>query len=155
VLAGWWRRVGATLLDGLIIGAGALVVLAIFGAVFSVGFVGGDETGIVAVIVGLSLGFLAVAIVSLLYAPLLMARTNGQTLGKMVCGIRVVRTNGRPMDFAWAALREVAIKALGIGLVAGSITFGLASLVDSLWPLWDDENRALHDFMAQTRVVQA
>ena len=23
-----------------------------------------------------------------------------------------------------------------------------------LWPLWDDENRALHDFVVDTRVVK-
>src|SRR5919108_561936 len=37
-LAGWWSRVGATLIDGLIIGIGALIILAIFGGVFSIGF---------------------------------------------------------------------------------------------------------------------
>ena len=96
------------------------------------------------------LWFLAVAIVALLYAPLMMARTNGKTLGRMALGIRVVRANGEPMTFGWAMLREVAVKALLFGFV-GSITFGLASLADVLWPLWDDENRALHDFIVDTR----
>src|SRR6188472_1296041 len=35
-LAGWWSRVGAALLDGLIIGVGGLLLLALVGAVFSV-----------------------------------------------------------------------------------------------------------------------
>src|SRR5215207_4392765 len=39
-LAGWWSRAGAQLIDGIIISIGALVILAIFGAVFSVGFFG-------------------------------------------------------------------------------------------------------------------
>ena len=46
-LAGWWSRVGAALIDGLIIGVGALIILAIFGSVFSVGFFASDETGVV------------------------------------------------------------------------------------------------------------
>ena len=25
---------------------------------------------------------------------------------------------------------------------------------DALWPLWDDENRALHDFVVNSRVVR-
>jgi hypothetical protein len=37
--------------------------------------------------------------------------------------------------------------------VANSVTFGLASLLDVLWPLWDEENRALHDYVSQTRTV--
>jgi uncharacterized RDD family membrane protein YckC len=130
-----------------------LVILAIFGGVFSVGFFADEDTGVVAVVVGLMLGFLAVAIVALLYAPLMMDRTNGKTLGRMAMGIRVVRANGQPITFGFAMLREVAVKALLFGL-AGSLTFGLANLADVLWPLWDDENRALHDFLVDTRTVR-
>ena len=152
-LAGWWSRVGAALIDGLIISVGALLILVLFGSVFSVGFFDSEETGVVALVVGLMLSFVAIAIVALLYAPLMMDRTNGKTLGRMAMGIRVVRANGQPMTFAWAMLREVAVKALLFGF-AGSITFGLANLADVLWPLWDDENRALHDFVVDTRTVR-
>jgi uncharacterized RDD family membrane protein YckC len=96
---------------------------------------------------------MVVTVVAFLYAPFLMARTNGQTLGRMATGIRVVRTSGEPMTFGWAMLREVAVKGLLIGTVANSVTFGLASLLDVLWPLWDEENRALHDYVSQTRTV--
>ncbi len=152
-LAGWWSRVGATLIDSLIIGVGALIIIALFGSVFSVGFFDSEETGVVALIVGLMLSFVAIAIVALLYAPLMMDRTNGKTLGRMAMGIRVVRANGQPMTFGFAMLREVAVKALLFGF-AGSLTFGLANLADVLWPLWDDENRALHDFLVDTRTVR-
>jgi uncharacterized RDD family membrane protein YckC len=151
-LAGWWSRVGAALIDGLIIGAGALVILALFGSVFSIGFFDSNETGVASLIVGMMLSFLAISIVALLYAPLMMARTNGKTLGRMALGIRVVRAKGQPMTFGWAMLREVVVKALVFGILS-SITAGLASLLDILWPLWDDENRALHDFVVDTRVV--
>jgi uncharacterized RDD family membrane protein YckC len=152
-LAGWWSRVGATLIDGLIVGVGALIILAIFGAVFSIGFFASEETGVASLIIGMMLGFVAVAIVAVLYAPLMMARTNGKTLGRMAMGIRVVRANGQPMTFGFAMLREVAVKVLLFGF-AGSLTFGLVNLADALWPLWDDENRALHDFVVDTRVVR-
>ena len=56
------------------------------------------------------------------------------------------------MTFGFAMLREVAVKALLFG-IAGSFTFGLAQLIDFLWPLWDEENRALHDFIVNTRTV--
>jgi uncharacterized RDD family membrane protein YckC len=153
-LAGWWSRVGAALIDGLIIGVGALLIVALFGSVFSIGFFASEETGVVSLVVGLMLSFLAIAIISLLYAPLMMARTNGKTLGRMAMGIRVVRANGEVMTFGWAMLREVAVKALLFGMILSSITMGLAWLIDVLWPLWDDENRALHDFIVDTRVVR-
>ena len=154
VLAEWWRRAVALIIDSVIIGVAALIILAIFGGVFSVGFFGGETAGVISTIVGLLLGVVAVAIVALVYAPLMMARTNGQTLGKMATSCRVVRADGKQMDFAWAALREVVVKAIGFG-IAGSITFGIANLLDYLWPLWDDQNRALHDMVVNSRVVRA
>ena len=154
-LAGWWSRVGAALLDGLIIGVGGLLLLALVGAVFSVGIFASDTAGIISVIVGLMLAFGAFAVIALLYAPLMMARTDGQTLGRQAMGIRVIRVSGDPMTFGWAMLREVAIKWLLFGVVGGSTTLGLAGLLDVLWPLWDEENRALHDFIVGTRVVKA
>jgi len=39
------------------------------------------------------------------------------------------------------------------GLLLGSITGGIAVLIDYLWPLWDEENRALHDYVVNTRTV--
>jgi uncharacterized RDD family membrane protein YckC len=153
VLAGWWSRVGAALLDSLVIGVGAVLLLIAITAPFSIGFFAGDDAGWVSVIVGLFLAVICVSIAALLYAPALMARTNGKTLGRMAVGIRVVRANGEPMTFGFAMLREVAVKALLFG-IASSLTGGLASLADVLWPLWDEENRALHDFIVDTRVVK-
>jgi uncharacterized RDD family membrane protein YckC len=152
VLSGWWRRAGALMIDGLIVGIGGLALLIAITAPFSVGFFASDGVGVVAIIVGFLIGSLCVTVVALLYAPALMTRTNGKTLGRMATGIRVVRANGEPMTFGVAMVREVAVKALLFGILS-SITFGLASLLDVLWPLWDEENRALHDFVVNTRTI--
>ena len=154
VLASWWSRVGAQVIDGLIIGFGGLLLLIAITAPFSIGFFAGEDTGVISIIVGLFLAIICVSIVALLYAPALMARTNGKTLGRMVTGIRVVRADGGEMTFGFAMLREVAVKALLFG-IAGSITAGLANLADYLWPLWDEENRALHDMIVDSRVVRS
>jgi uncharacterized RDD family membrane protein YckC len=152
VLSGWWRRAGALILDGLIVGIGALVLLVAITAPISIGFYASDDIGVVSILVGLFLAVVCVSIVALLYAPAMMARTNGKTLGRMATGIRVVRAGGEPITFGFAMLREVAVKALLFG-IAGSLTAGLANLVDYLWPLWDEENRALHDFLVNTRTI--
>ena len=153
VLATWLSRVGAQLIDGLIIGIGALILFLPIGAALGVAGASDSDTGIAAAIAAALLWVACVAIIAILYAPILMARTNGKTLGRMAMNIRVVKTNGEPVTFGFAMLREVVVKSIGFG-IAGSFTFGLAPLLDSLWPLWDEENRALHDFIVSTRVVK-
>ena len=148
-LAEWWRRAVATLVDGVIVGAVALLVL----AALSAGFFADGDLGTGELIVAAILFTLVFAAIALLYAPLMMARTNGQTLGRMASGCRVVRTNGKPTGFWWSALREVAVKGLLVG-IASSLTGGIVFLVDVLWPIPDPQNRALHDFVVESRVVK-
>jgi uncharacterized RDD family membrane protein YckC len=128
--------VGAALLDGLIVGLPvAAIALAVDPAL------------------GIVLGLTA----ALTYYPLLMMRAgaaNGQTLGKQVTGVRVVLESGEPFTYGTGVLREFAIKYLLFGTVGGFF-LAIPTLIDYLWPLWDDQNRALHDMLASTRVVQA
>ncbi len=149
-LASWGSRAIAQIVDGVIIFIGAVIVLAILAAL---GLTVDTDGGAAAFIVTALFAVLAFAIVALLYAPVLMSRTNGQTLGRMVVNIRVIRTDGGPVTFWFAVLREVIVKSLLVGALS-SATFGLAWLLDVLWPLWDEENRALHDFVVSTRVVK-
>jgi uncharacterized RDD family membrane protein YckC len=153
-LSGWWRRVGAHLIDFVVIGGIALVLLVAITAPFSIGFFVNDGVGVAAVIVGGLFAILCIFVAALVYAPAMMARTNGRTLGRMATGIRVVRASGEPMTFGVAFLREVLVKWFLFAAVLGSITFGLAGLIDYLWPLWDEENRALHDYVVNTRTVR-
>ena len=147
-LASWGSRVAATLIDWLI-----LLVPAIVLAVIVVAIATGSDTG--AIVTGI-LGFLAYLVVLFAYAPVLMARegpNNGQTWGKQMLAISVVRDNGQAMSFGWAALREIAVKGLLISIVSSIIPL-IPWLLDSLWPLWDDENRALHDMVCSTHVFK-
>jgi uncharacterized RDD family membrane protein YckC len=148
-LASWGSRVAATLIDWLI-----LVVPVVVLTIIVVAIATGSDTA--AWVTG-ALGFLAFLVVAFIYAPVLMMREgehNGQTWGKQALGIRVVRDNGEPMSFGWAALREIAVKGLAVS-IASSIIPLIPWLLDNLWPLWDDENRALHDMVCSTHVVRA
>ena len=149
VLAGWWRRALAATIDTL------LIALVAFGVVVAlgIGFFSADSEAETLAVGALSLLALGVVLlVTLLYAPLMLWLTDGRTIGRMVAGTRVVRANGRPMSLAVATVREVVLKAMVFGLLSQA-TFGLAGLIDVLWPLVDRENRALHDFGVDTRTV--
>ncbi|MBA2506848.1 MAG: RDD family protein [Thermoleophilaceae bacterium] len=148
-LASWGNRVAAQLIDGLIVFA-ALIPLV---GVPAIGFAVSDALGIVLII----LGGLVWLVFAFMYSTWLMKREaqhNGQTWGKQAMSIRVTQDNGQPFDLGSAAMRQIVIIGFGLG-IAGSFTAGLAYLVDYLWPLFDDENRALHDMLAKTHVVKA
>lgn len=150
VFADWWRRAVAAILDGLIVGGATLLVM----AVASVGFFADGDIGWGDIIIGSLLATVVFVTLAFLYAPILMARTNGQTLGKMATGLRVARADGKPVDFGWAVLREVVVKGLVFGLL-GSFTGGIANVIDWVWPFFDREERALHDFLVDSRVIRA
>jgi uncharacterized RDD family membrane protein YckC len=156
-LAPWWRRVVAQTIDTIPVFLIGLVLLAIAGQhPFWWSFardhhLNGDQ---LTIRYGLSL--VAVA----LYYPLIMWRTNGQTLGKFALSIRAVRTDAQAMSVPRAGWREVIVKSAVLDLilavpVAGEAISFVGWLLDSLWPLWDPQNRALHDMLAATRVVRA
>jgi len=153
-LSGWWRRVWAQVIDGIVIGLIALIFFLIIGAIVGGGFLVGDTTGYIAAVLGFLAWGICILVAALLYAPLMMAKTNGKTLGRMALGIRVVRANGQAITFGYATLREIVVKWLLFNVIGGAFTFGLAPLIDDLWPLWDEEHRALHDMVVDSRVIR-
>jgi uncharacterized RDD family membrane protein YckC len=149
-LATWAARLGAWILDALIIYVAPGIPVIGLGAGIGAA---SDTAGLVIFIVGGVAWF----VFWLLYAPVLMARKedhNGQTWGKQVAGIRVTRDNGQRMDIGWGLLRELVIKRI-VFWGFGSSFLGIPTLLDGLWPLWDDQNRALHDMITSTHVVRA
>ena len=172
-LAGWWARVGAYLLDGIILGIiTALVALPWIrdvwhtyadwlddairasengtGDSLDTGQLQRDLAGPLAIIIAIQLvlGFSY-------HVGFLLWRQ--ATPGKLMVGLRV-RLRERPgrMPFGTVALRWLAQFGIGVvGLVpfVGSLV-GLYSLLDDLWPLWDDHKQAIHDKVAKTNVVR-
>jgi uncharacterized RDD family membrane protein YckC len=151
-LASWGSRVAAQLIDWVIL----LIPGAILAAIVIGAAVGDDDSSWWAIVGSGVLAILVFALLSLVYAPLLMMRSgprNGQTLGKQMIGITVVRDNGQPLGFGYSALREVVVKNLAVGIASSIIPF-IPWFLDNFWPLWDDQNRALHDMAVQTHVIR-
>jgi uncharacterized RDD family membrane protein YckC len=164
--AGWWSRVGASLLDDLILLLASIPVVVLLFRVATDGGVhlSSDSTQPHAVIsrgmyeaLGVSAVYWVIAL--LIYTGLTMRRPgirNGQTLGKQALNIRVARDSGLPVGFKFAILREVAVKGVLLGAIANIPLVGnLAQLIWYLWPLWDGTNRAPHDMIVKSHVVRA
>ena len=82
---------------------------------------------------------------------------DGQTIGKMVVGIRVVRTNGdRVNGWRYILLRMLPIlscQAIGRAIPAVQFLTGLLVLADALL-IFRPEANCLHDDLADTRVIR-
>jgi uncharacterized RDD family membrane protein YckC len=150
-LSSWRRRAVAILIDSLVL----VVLWPIAGLAFGLDFgeLTEDASGLLPSENEL-LSLAASTIAAFLYLPLIMRITDGATLGKLAARIRVVRTDGKPMSFTRAAWREVGAKTVLIGAIP--LPFAIAAVpANFLWPLWDPQNRAIHDMLAGTRVVRS
>lgn len=134
-LAGWWRRVGATVIDLVVLTVPWVVVFVVI-APFSAD-------------AALAVGLLLLPSGPLYYIALI-AKT-GQTVGNRVVGTRVVvaRTGAVP---GWGKAAGLYFMALLL-MVLSVLFVGLSSFVDILWPLWDDDRQTLHDKAVGTIVV--
>ncbi|HEX6246566.1 MAG TPA: RDD family protein [Nocardioidaceae bacterium] len=174
-LSGWWRRVGAFVIDSLLIGVATSIVTipqqvqmqseldrlvrqleadAAAGVDPDLGRFFGDYLEVLQPTMAWSavIGFLAWT----LYTSL-MLRFKGATLGKMALGI-AVRLREQPGQLPWSTVLVRALVQFGVSLAAvvPVLYFALSwfPLLDSLWPLWDKKRQALHDKAAATNVVR-
>lgn len=151
-LADWWARVVAYCIDSAILIAVVLLLReAVLVQLVGVTFHAASTSFVANVVTAAVAG-------TIYYAPV-MYRTNGRTLGKMLLGIEVASVGNARIGLRVVLWRDVTLKTVviaALGSLHGPLrTIGLVlAFADVLWPLWDRENRALHDFAARTRVVR-
>ena len=162
-LASYGRRMGAWALDfaGFALPMILLIIVAV--VIFLVSFADSEDAeGIVSIAAFVLLGTIGIIVVGTLVIALigyivwwLFALRWGQTPGKQIVGIRVIKDDGEPSGWGYTFLREFVIKFLLLGALSGP-TYGIARLVDYLWPLWDraEKMQTLHDKMLGTIVVR-
>ncbi|MET3289684.1 UNVERIFIED_CONTAM: putative RDD family membrane protein YckC [Brevibacillus sp. OAP136] len=125
---GFWRRLGANLLDGIIIG----VPLSLISYLIT-GDWEKDEPFTNAL--------------SFLYSLLIPVLWSGYTIGKRIAGIRIAKMNGEKVGIGTMLLRGIVaslvyVITLGIGLIVSAIMVGVRK-----------DKRSIHDFIAGTYVT--
>jgi len=141
-LAHWFSRVGAYLIDGAIIGVPASIVMIVATLVLSETdpFTGTRVPTAAGSLLTLGV-YLIVLGVSLYNYVFLQGRT-GQTWGKRILGIRLVRmSDGQPLGPAMAFVR-------GLAHIADSPFF-----IGYLWPLWDAHRQTFADKICSSLVL--
>ena len=116
---GFWLRFAAALLDVILVGI-------IFGMLSSMLF------GI----------FSAYPLWLIIYSVVMWA-TKGTTIGGIICGLKVVRLDDRPLDWSVAIVRGLSAF---LSLVVAGLGF--------IWVAFDDDRQSWHDKIAGTTIVK-
>lgn len=146
-LATWFPRVGATILDFLITAPFWVIAIIVISATTKAGTYD-PTTGVITPggASGAGLGIAAVlylgAFAFQLY-QLYRQGTTGQTIGKKIVGLRVIReADGQYTGFGMAFVRGLA-----------HLLDGLACYIGFLWPLWDAKRQTFADKVCGTVVI--
>jgi len=137
--AGFWIRVPAAIIDGLLLFAVSTSIDVMSGSTFlqAIGF---DDSNW-----GTRDWVLLVVdtIIDTTYSVVLVTKYGG-TLGKLVCGIRVITADGNRLTYKHSLARSLA---QWVSTIPCGLGFVLAA--------FDGQKRALHDMMCNTRVIWA
>jgi uncharacterized RDD family membrane protein YckC len=125
--AGFWRRLAANLLDGLIVGVPLTVI-----SYFITGSMEGDPI---------------TSLINLAYFLLVPIYWSGYTIGKRIMGVRIVKVNGEKLGFGAMFLRTIVASLVYV------VTLGIALIVSAIMVGVRQDKRAIHDFIAGTYVT--
>jgi uncharacterized RDD family membrane protein YckC len=146
--AGWWLRVGATVVDWIVLLIPSLGLYLI-----------GDA------VANSNVGTLLSTAVDAVYLIGMLSLPNGQTIGNRVVSTRVRdAATGQPITRSQAVRRwlpyllysiiQYAGGAPGTSAGAWTASISLLGLVDILYPLMNDRKQTVHDRFAGTVVVR-
>jgi uncharacterized RDD family membrane protein YckC len=139
-IAGRGTRLGAVILDGVM-----FAVAGMLAAVMIPAFSNNESAQVVAI------SLVGVAMLGLLMLNIVFLHQNGQTIGKKILGIKVVRMSGERIG----VLRIFFLRYLPVTLLGAIPYLGWAiSLTDSLL-IFRESNQCLHDTIADTIVIKA
>lgn len=141
-LAGRGARLGAAMIDTVFF---LLIILPLW-LIFTPGIFSGHPPGLL-----LSTGLALLTLVIWIALNFSLLARKGQTLGKKMLGIKIVRSDATPCPASRiAGLRMIVPTALSQIPIAGMI-FGFA---DALF-IFRESRRTLHDLIADTIVIRA
>ncbi|GGK80106.1 hypothetical protein Sme01_45620 [Sphaerisporangium melleum] len=162
-LAEWWQRLVARIIDGVILGIPYFIISAVVTAVIVTQASFDPTTGAITQGGGLFVATLLTALVGgaiWIAYEFLMLKQRGQTVGKIVMGIKVVPVGG---TVEGGLTSDAAVKRAGVLFgpqllswvpFVGFLTY-IFYLVNVLWQFWDKPlQQCLHDKVGGTIVVK-
>ncbi len=144
------RRLVAWIIDAIIIGIVIVIVLLCTSltAIFNLIKEGTSLTLTLYSLIELLQVGLVIEILFILYYISIPVRNNGQTFGKKMLKIRIVKDNGDKVDFSTLFMRQ----AIASQLIA-ALTFGATYIVSAMLALFRKDKKSIGDIFANTKVV--
>lgn len=143
ILASRWSRLGAAIVDGIIMGV-VILPLMFFTGVFSTISEGDDPSFL------LMLGLTVVSIIVFVLINGKLLVNHGQTIAKRLFNIRIVLIDDKQADVT------ALVKRYGFSILVPQIPMvgPLINLVNILF-IFSSSKRCIHDLIANTKVVKA
>ena len=138
-LASVGSRIGARLLDGLFVGLFAIIIIAILVAIGTNGNIFDEDAGVILIVIVILSLFLIISLYQLLFPYF----WEGQTPGKRIVGIRIVREDGAEATFGTYFVRWL----LGI------VDRFFYNMVGLIVMLSSEKRQRVADIVAKTVVI--
>lgn len=151
IYASFGRRLAAYLLDNIIIAVSSMIISIVLIFILAIVIIlvsGNSSRANISNVVDV-LMFIVPMIIAILFTYpywIYLTGKNGQTIGKKLLHIKVIRLDGvERVGYLKAFLRDV----IGKGLSLWALGFGF------LWMLWDGKKQTWADKIAETIVIKA
>ena len=147
---GFWIRFGARMIDGFVFMAPIIIFAALLiPNLLRADSRGGSPAANAMLGLGMISFFVAFFLLQACY-EILMLKYRSATLGKMACGLTVIRPNGQSLGWGVCFGRFFMWNVVTSGI---PYINSVLMLVSSIMLGADDEKRAMHDRACNTRVV--
>jgi uncharacterized RDD family membrane protein YckC len=144
---GFWVRLGARMIDGFIF----LIPFVVLAILFMPSLIRRGPAAAPNPLLAFGfLTFFAVGFVAGGFYEVLMLKYKSGTLGKLACGLKVIRADGSSLSWGTCVGRFFMWNVVTSGIPYINSIF---MLVTSIMIATDNEKRALHDRVCDTRVI--
>jgi len=146
---GFWIRFGARMIDGLVLGVPLLIMFALL--IPSLLKTQRDPSNPdFTAFAAFGITFFLLYFLAVICYEVLMLKYRGATLGKMACGLKVVRADGAGLGWGVSFGRFFMWNIVTSGI---PYVNSILVLISAIMAGTDSEKRALHDRVCDTRVV--
>lgn len=140
--AGFWIRFVATLVDSILLFVLMLAIAVPIGLSAGITAALADPMGMAHLLASLGAAFTAITFLLPMLYEVVFVGWRGQTPGKILLKLKIIRTDGGEVDYVKAFIRWI-----------GKLVSGFTLLIGYLIAAFTTNKRALHDFIAGTRVI--